>query len=448
MNFETPTNPLIVKNQNPLTPAARSIRGHLLLGLAVVAVLAGGVGGWAITADIAGAVVGHGTVAVEGNVKRVQHADGGIVGEIRVRDGERVTAGDLLIRLDDTLTRAGLAVIEKQIDQLTARRLRLGAERDEIPEPAWAALLRDRPADPEFAELVAAEKAIFKIRRHAIEGQRQQLRERILQIEKEIEGLAALRKAKDEELALREQELVGAITLYEKGFISFPQLAELRRLKAQADGERGRLAAEMARAATRIAETELQILQLEQDWRTSILTENQEVAGQLAELAEQRVAAFDRLTRIDLRAPQNGLVHELSVHTIGGVVAAGETIMLIVPDQEELIVEARLQPSDINQVHPGQETVLRFSAFNQRTTPEITGQIRTLAADLTRDPVSGEGWYLARIAISAEQLARLKGLPLVPGMPVEAFIQTGKRSAFSYLLKPLADQIARAMREE
>jgi HlyD family secretion protein len=242
--------------------------------------------------------------------------------------------------------------------------------------------------------------------------------------------------------------LQGGNSLYEQGFISFSQFDEIRRLKVQADGERERFVAEIARAMDRIAETELQILQLEQDRRTEVLAELQAADNQLAELVEQRVAIRDQLARIEIRSPQDGIVHELQVHTIGGVIAAGETIMLIVPAREELMVETRLRPTDINHVQPGQETILRFSAFNHSTTPEISGTVRTVAADLSRDPVSGEGWYTARIAIAAEQLARLDGLPLVPGMPVEAFVQTGSRTAFSYLLKPLADQVARAMREE
>lgn len=419
-----------------------------MCGLGAVALLTLGAGAWALTASIAGAVVGHGTVVVDGHVKRIQHRDGGIVGDIRIRDGDPVAAGDLLLRLDDTLARAHLAIKEKQINQLTVRRLRLVAERDEKTLLVLPDSFGQRLADPEFARVVATEKALFKARRQTITGQREQLGKRVLQIEKEIEGLRALQEVKNEECFLRDQELQGGNSLYEQGFISFFQFSEIRRLKVQADGERERLAAEIARAMDRIAETELQILQLEQDRRTEILSALQEADSQLAELVEQRVAIRDQLARIEIRSPQDGIVHELQVHTIGGVIAAGETVMLIVPAREELVIEARLRPTDINHVRPGQETILRFSAFNHRTTPELTGTVRTVAADLSRDPVSGDGWYTARIAIAAEQLARLDGLPLVPGMPVEAFVQTGSRTAFSYLLKPLSDQVARAMREE
>ncbi|WP_246479611.1 HlyD family type I secretion periplasmic adaptor subunit [Kaustia mangrovi] len=432
----------------PDRAARRSLRVNIAVGFGIVVLMVAGVGGWAATAKLSGAVMGPGTVVVEGNVKRVQHRDGGIVGEIRVRDGDRVKANELLIRLDDTLTRANLAVVEKQIDQLSARRMRLAAERDGADGLSVPEALADRLADPEIAELVAAEKALFASRRSTLLGQKQQLRERIGQIRQETEGLVARRDAKDDELDLIEQELDGVTRLHEQGLVPFPRLAELARLKAQLAGERGQLVSDMARAAARITETELQILQLDQDLRTEVLTELRDVDGKLAELAEERIAALDKLTRIDIRAPQDGIVHELAVHTVGGVIAPGETIMLIVPDHDALVVEARIAPADIDQIHAGQEAALRFSAFNQRTTPEIAGRVRTVAADVSRNEKTGESWYVARIAIPPAERARLGGQRLVPGMPVETFVQTGERTALSYLMKPLADQIARAMREE
>ncbi len=428
--------------------ASRAIRRYMLISGVSIAVLLVGAGGWAATSKLSGAVVGMGTVVVEGNVKRIQHREGGIVGEIRVRDGSVVKAGALLIRLDDTVTRANLAMVSKQIDQLVARSMRLTAERDNAAEVVVPAELETRLAQPEIADYVQSERALFVARRATIDGQKAQLQQRIGQLQQEADGLTARRAAKDDELRLIEQELSGIASLHAKGLMPFSRLAELQRLRAQLSGERGQLTAEIARAATRRTETELQILQLDQDRRSEVLTELRDVDNKLAELTEQQVAATDQLKRVDLLAPQDGIVHELTVHTVGGVLAPGETIMQIVPVNDSLVVEAKVQPADIDQLHIGQNVVLRFSAFNQRTTPEISGAITTIAANLSSNPQTGETWYSARIKIPKPELDRLGDLALHAGMPVEAFIQTGERTALSYLVKPLVDQINRAMREE
>jgi HlyD family secretion protein len=420
----------------------------MLIASVSVATLIFGVGGWAATSNLSGAVVGAGTVVVEGNVKRIQHRDGGIVGEIRVRDGQQVKAGELLIRLDDTLTRANLAVIVKQIDQLQARAMRLTAERDEAAEPAASEELRGKLGNPEVAAYVAAEKALFHARKRTIDGQKAQLSQRVHQLAQEADGLGARRDAKDDELRLIGEELAGIASLHAQGLMPFSRLAELQRMKAQLSGERGQLTAEIARTATRTTETELQSLQLDQDRRSEVLMELRDVDNKLAELTEQRVTAEDQLKRVDLLSPQNGIVHELAVHTIGGVIAPGETVMQVVPVNDSLVVETKIQPADIDQLHLRQKAILRFSAFNQRTTPEIVGEVQTIAANLSTNAQTGEAWYTARIRISAAELRKLGKLALQAGMPVEAFIQTGDRTVLSYLIKPLTDQIARAMRED
>lgn len=428
--------------------ASRTIRRYMLIAGVSVSALLLGAGGWAATSKLSGAVVGMGTVVVEGNVKRIQHREGGIVGEIRVQDGSQVRAGELLIRLDDTVTRANLAMVSKQIDQLSARSMRLTAERDNAAELMVPEELKARLDQPEIADYVQSERALFAARKETIAGQKAQLQLRIGQLQQEADGLTARRSAKDDELRLIEQEVAGISTLHQKGLMPFSRLAELQRLRAQLSGERGQLTAEIARAATRRTETELQILQLDQDRRSEVLTELRDVDNKLAELTEQQIAANDQLKRVDLLAPQDGIVHELTVHTVGGVISPGETIMQVVPVNDRLVVDAKVQPADIDQLHTGQDVVLRFSAFNQRTTPEIKGKITTIAANLSSNPQTGEVWYSARIKIPKEELARLGDLVLHAGMPVEAFIQTGERTALSYLVKPLADQITRAMREE
>jgi HlyD family secretion protein len=428
-------------------PAARSIRRHLLVGIAAVAVLIGGFGAWAGTTPIAGAVVGIGTIVVEGNIKRVQHLGGGIIGAINVADGDSVAAGALLIQLDDTVTRASLTIVEAQIDQLVSRRMRLVAERDGAESLTIPSGLAARLELTEVAQLVSAEEALFSARAETLASQKQQLRERILQIGQETEGLVARLDAKRDELALIDQELVGIEDLFEKGLIPFSQVAALRRMKAQLAGEQGQLISEIARAAGRVTETELQILQLDQDRSTEVLSELSELDGTLAELTEQRVAALDELTRVDIRAPQDGFVHELMVHTIGGVVAPGETIMSIVPENNVLLIDARIRPEDIDQVQAGQPALLRLSAFNQGITPELQGHVQTVAADISQDTATGQTWYTVRIALPDDAMESLSGLILLPGMPVEAFIETEMRTVMSYLLKPFTDQLERAFRE-
>ncbi|MCC5979965.1 MAG: HlyD family type I secretion periplasmic adaptor subunit [Salinarimonas sp.] len=427
---------------------ARGIRRHIVIALIAIVTLFAGIGGWGAFASIAGAVVAPGVVVVEGNIRRVQHRTGGIVGEIHVRDGDRVEAGDVVVTLDATVTRANLAIIENQIDQLHASRARLVAERDAALEVAIPESLAARLGEVEISELVTAERALFKARRDMRERRKEQLDERVVQIGQEVEGLAARRRALDEERALIVQELDGIEMLYAKGLIPFPRIAELRRARAQLAGEDGQIEAAIAQAQTRIVETRLEWLQYEQELLSEVLTGLRESDAQLRELRERRIAAHDELARIDIRAPQNGIVHELAVHTVEGVISAEETIMAIVPDDEQRVIEARIAPEDIDQALAARDVVLRLSAFNQRTTPEIAGVILTISADLSYDPHSEGGWYRARIGIPEGEWERVGDRFLVPGMPVEAFIQTGMRTPLSYLVKPLTDHLARAFREE
>jgi HlyD family secretion protein len=242
--------------------------------------------------------------------------------------------------------------------------------------------------------------------------------------------------------------LAGVRELWRKKLIQLSRLTELERASARLDGERGQLIATTARTKGKISETELEILQIDQDLRSEVGKELAEVRGKTTELAERKIAAEDLLKRVDIRAPQSGKVHQLAVHTVGGVVTPGEPLMLIVPDYDVLKIEARLSPQDIDQIRPNQKVILRFSSFNQRTTPELTGSVTMISADLTKDEKTGAGYYTVRIGLPDHELARLGALKLVPGMPVESFIETGERTALSYFVKPLSDQIARAFRED
>jgi HlyD family secretion protein len=425
----------------------RQIRRYLLVGTTTTALLTFGVGGWAVTTEFAGAVFAPAILVVESNVKKVQHPTGGVVSELRVRDGDRVRRGDLLARLDETVTRANLAIINKQLVELAARQARDEAERDGAAILDFPADLTSRAADPDTAAVIDGEGRLFKIRQTARDGLKAQLRERIGQLREEIRGLTEQVKAKDTEVQLIGQELKGVRELWDKNIVPINRLIALEREAARLGGERGALIASIAQAKARISETELQILQIDQDLRAEVSRDLAEIRGKVSELVEKRVAAEDQLKRIDIRAPQDGVVHQLSIHTVGGVVPAGEALMLIVPEGDALIVEARIQPQEIDRIWVGQKAVLRLTAFNQRTTPELNGEVSRISADITQEPKTGNLFYVVRIVLPAGEIARLDGLKLIPGMPVEAFIRTDDRTVASYLTKPLQDQIAKAWRE-
>jgi HlyD family secretion protein len=426
----------------------RSIRRHLVVGVAVVILLAGGLGGWATTTELSGAVIAQGLLVVDTNVKKVQHPTGGVVGELRVHDGSHVRAGEILIRLDDTQTRANLAIVTNGLDELAARQARDEAERDGASVIVFPAGLLARESDPSVAHAIDGERKLFEIRRTAREGQKAQLRQRIVQSNEEIEGLTTQMKARIQQVEWIKQELVGVHDLWQKNLVPFTRVTTLEREAARLEGERGQLIASIAQTKGKISETELQIIQIDQDMRAEVGKDLADIRGKTAELTERKVAAEDQLKRVDIRAPQDGMVFQSTVHTIGGVISPGEQIMLVVPQADALAVEAKIQPQEIDQVHLGQTAALRFSAFNQRTTPELNGTVSRISADISQDQKTGASFYTLRIMVPESELARLEGLKLVAGMPVEAFVQTNQRTVISYLVRPLHDQIARAFREK
>ncbi|CDX37942.1 Type I secretion system membrane fusion protein PrsE [Mesorhizobium plurifarium] len=424
-----------------------SIRFYTRLGVGIVLLLAGGVGGWASVTEIAGAVIAPGTLVVDSHVKDVQHSTGGIVAEIDARDGDRVKAGDLLLRLDRTMPAANLGVVNKALDQLSARKARLESERRGSDAIIFPNELLDRSADPDVAEAIAGEKQHFETRRTSRAGQKSQLGERIAQLEKEIAGNTAQAEAKSKEIELVQKELASVRTLWAKKLISIDRLTQTEREATRLDGERGQLVAAQAQAQGRIAEIKLQIIQIDLDLSTEVNKDLRDVDGQMGELLERKVAAEDQLKRVDIRAPQDGIVQQSIAYTVGGVVKPGETIMQVVPDDDSLAVEAKIAPSDIDQLWVGQPASLRFSAFNQRTTPQINGMVERTSPDITTDQRTGVSYYTVRITTTAAEVARLGEVKLVPGMPVESFIKTEDRSVMSYLVKPLQDQISRAFRQ-
>ncbi|MCC6271446.1 MAG: HlyD family type I secretion periplasmic adaptor subunit [Microbacteriaceae bacterium] len=431
----------------PRSAAQPSIRRHIVAGAVVIAVLVLGFGGWAGTAQLSGALIAPGQIVVDSNVKKVQHPTGGIVGDVRVRDGDSVKEGDIVVRLDETVTRANLAIVTKGLNELSARKARLEAERDSAPKIKFPALLTDS-TDPDVRNIMDSEEKLFELRRTARAGQKSQLRQRIGQLQEEITGLTAQQNAKSKEIELIDRELAGVRDLFSKNLIQMNRLTQLEREATRLQGERGQLIATTAQAKGKISELELQIIQIDQELSSEVAKEMRDVDAKIGEFVERKVTAEDQLRRIDIRAPQSGTVFQSNVHTVGGVISAGDAIMLIVPAADNLTVEAKVNPQDINQLQIGQKAILRFTAFNQQTTPEIEGTVSRISADITTDQRTGLSYYTIRIALPREQVARLGDVKLVPGMPVEAFVQTGDRTVISYLMKPLTDHFNRAFREK
>jgi len=429
----------------------RSIRLHIAAGVGVAILLVGGVGGWAATSELAGAVIASGQIVVDTNVKKVQHPAVGIVKELHVRTGDRVKAGDLLIRLDDTQIRASLEMVRHSLDELTSRRARDEVERDGAPEVTFPPDLLARQSDPLVARIIEGERNLFATRRSSRAGQRALLRAQIAELDEQIRGTKEQLTAKDKEIEWVKQELKGTRELWQKNLIQLGRLTAQEREAARLEGDHGVLLAQIAQNRGKVAETELRIIQIDEDLRTEVSKDLAENRAKTSELTERRIAAEDQLRRVEIRAPHEGVVHELAVHTVGGVIKEGEPIMLIVPDGEKLLVEAKVQPQDIDQLYIGQPAALRFSAFNQRTTPEVNGTVSLVSADVVQDTRVGQNappYYMVRVSISPEELEKLGDVKLMPGMPVEVFIRTHERTALSYLVRPVHDQIARAFKEK
>ena len=436
-----------MKAEQPANPR-RSIRRHQMAGLLVAGLVVGGVASWAAATDISGAVIAPGVLMVDSYVKKVQHPVGGIVGEILARNGDRVKAGDVVLRLDATITRANLAIVSKGLTELLARKARLEAERDGAEAVTVPPELASTSSDPDVTHAITGERRLFDVRRTSRVGQKAQLRQRIEQLNEEIKGLTVQTEAKSREVELIQRELKGTRELWEKNLVPISKLTALEREATRTEGEKGQLISSVAQAKAKIVETELEIIQVDRDLASEVAKELREIEGKIGEFVERKVAAEDQLKRIDIRAPQDGVVHQSIAHTVGGVITPSDAIMLVVPEADKLIVEAKVTPQDIDQLRLGQEAVLRFSAFNQRTTPQITGTLKQISADITTEERTGTSYYTIRVAMSDKDVALLGDRTLVPGMPVEVFVTTSDRRVLSYLVKPLTDQITRAFREQ
>ena len=427
--------------------AARAFEGELRTGLRALLVVGGLAGGWMTLVPLSGAVVVPGNLVVQSNVKAIQHPTGGVVAQIAVNNGMRVNSGDLLLRLDATQAQASLQVVSKQLDEVRAKISRLVAERDGLPRPAIPAEMSARLDDGNVKTLLASEASLFRARVTARESQKELLQSKVSQLGEEIIGLEAQVASKAKQLELITGELTGVQELFDKRLVPIARLTSLQRESARIEGERGQLISTIAETKTKIDEAKLQMVRLDQDVRTEVVKDLGEAQGKEAELSERSIAARDVLNRIEMRAPTSGVIHQLNAHTIGGVIRAGDTIMEVVPDSDDLQIEARLQPNDIDQVRKGQQAFVRFSAFNQRVTPQLMGQVSYVSPDTARDQQTGAFYFTVRIMLPEEERRLLAGLQLVSGMPAEVFMQTGSRTMLSYLFKPILDQFQRAFVE-
>ena len=424
-----------------------SLRRFQLIGFASVVVIVGVVGSWSVLTELNGAVIAPATIMVESYSKKVQHKEGGIVSEIRVKDGDRVEVGQPLVILDNTETKSELAIIDGLLDEALAKRARLEAQRDKASVITFPAEIVARASEPELAGIIAGQTKLFTARLQAIIGKKEQLSQQIGQLTEQIGGLDSQKIAKDKQLELIGAELTDLKDLQAKGLVPVSRVMAMDRETASLDGQRGELVANKAAAEAHIAEVKLQILQIDEEDLSQTLSDMREIEGKVAEFKERKLAAASRLERMVIKAPITGDVYQLAVHTIGGVVGPGEAIMLIVPEGDDLVLQAQVQPKDIDQVRSGQTAHVRFPAFNSRLTPEVSAVVTQISADTSRTDQNSPPVYVVRLTISAKELAKLAPNKLKPGMPAEAFIQTQAQTPLTYFLKPLTDQIAHALRE-
>ncbi len=425
----------------------RSLRRFQLAGYLSVLAIVGVGGAWSVLTSLNGAVIAPATIIAESNAKRVQHKDGGIVRKILVRDGERVSAGQDLIELDDTDTRSELGILDSLLVEALAKRARLEAQRDDSPEVIFPEELEARRSEPSVGKVMAGQVKLHGVRLAAMKGKFDQLNQQIGQIGEQIDGITAQIEAKERQIDLIKSELVDLRGLKEKGLTPNSRVMSMEREQARLEGERGELIGSRAAAKSKSGEIRIQILQISEEFLSQALLELRETEGRVAELTERRLAAQARLNRMVIKAPITGTIYQLMVHTEGGVITPAEPLMMIAPEADELVLQAQIKPQNIEQISEGQKAQIRFASFNSHTTPELWAEVFSVAADTTRINAETPPFYDIRIRISKGELARLEGKQLKPGMPAEAFIQTGARSPLSYLLKPLRDQIEYAWRE-
>ena len=422
------------------------LKGAGLAAAIASGILFAGVVAWSVLTEISGAVIATGTVVTDGNTRSLQHIDGGIVQEILVENGDRITRGDVLIRLEDTLLRANAEIYRTRLSDALAQRARLRAEQLDLPTPE--PVVSDLIDGERLSESYRGQLEIFTARAAMQEGRVEQLEERIRQFRNQIDGVDGLITSKQEQLAFVEQELTSSLALNARGLVVDSQVLGLQRSRSDLAGQLSEHISERARIENSIRDAELEILQIARQFREQVVSEIQDVDTAVQELIQQLVSTERQLARTEIRAPDAGIVHELQVFTIGGVIPPGATIVQIVPTEEAMTFDMQIDPASIDQVYPGQVARVRFPAFNARTTPELTASVAVVSPTTVIDEVTGMSFFRVELDIPSDELARLGDLDLLPGMPVEGYLQTDARSVISYLMRPITDQFVRAFREE
>lgn len=425
----------------------RSTRKLLMSGYVSIVAMVGVVGGWSVFTSLNGAVIAPATLVVESYSKKVQHPEGGIVSRILVKDGDRVESGQDLLLLDTTESKAELGILQGMLDELMIKKARLEAQRDGANELAIPEQLKPRLADPAIASIFAGQQKLLVSSNELDKGKVEQLEQQVLQLNEQIGGIDAQIVSQATQSKLIDQELDGLRTLQQQGLVPNSRVLSTEREAARLKGVQAELVSSRAGAESKIGEVKLRILQINEDRRTQALGELRDTEARIAELQEKRVAASTRLSRTSIKAPITGTIYQLAVHTEGGVIGRGETLMLIVPENDDLVLEAKVLPNDIDQVTAGQPAQVRFPALNARLTPEVGAHVTQVAADVTNPDNNAPPFYSVRLTIPAKELQRLGNQKLKPGMMAEAFIQTEARSPLTYLVKPLWDQITHAWRE-
>jgi HlyD family secretion protein len=425
----------------------RSTRRLLYAGHISVFVMIGILGGWAYTASINGAVIAPATIVAESYSKKVQHPDGGIISRILVKDGDRVEGGQDLLLLDTTENKAALAILEGLLDELLIKRARLEAERDGATELIVPKEMQARAGEPAVASIISGQQKFLSSSTETDRGKVEQLEQQVQQLSEEISGIDAQIASQSTQAKLIAEELKSLKDLQSQGLVPNSRVLSVEREAARLKGVKAELVSSHASSKAKIGEVKLRIIQIRDDRRTSALGELRETEARIAEIQEKRVAASARLQRTSIKAPITGTIYQLAVHTEGGVIGAGDTLMLIVPEGDDLVLQAQVSPNDIDQVTTGQPAQVRFPGFNARLTPEVGAEVTQVSADVSRVDATTPPFYAVRLTIPAKELERLGDNKLKPGMMAEAFIQTEARSPLTYLVKPLWDQISHVWRE-
>ncbi|SIO59987.1 HlyD family secretion protein [Rhodovulum sp. ES.010] len=430
-------------------PTLPSARLPLVVGAVAILLLVGGLGVWSIATNIAGAVVATGTVKVESERQVVQHPDGGVVGEILAKDGDEVKAGDVLLRLDGTFLRSELAIVERQLFEIEVRKARLMAERDGVETLDIGEVSGFDNLDPDWIRgQIEGQKSLFVARRAALAQELEQIDEQKTQIENQIEGSKAQIAALERQLGLVERELTDKETLFAQNLVPVGQVLALQRDEAGLEGDIGRLTSQVAESRARISELSVQALRLAESRREEAITQLRDLQYSEIELEERRLSLIEQLSRLDVRSPTDGVVFGSSIFAVRAVVQPAEPMMYVVPGGQALLVSARIETTDIDQVFPGQPVFLRLTTFDARTTPEVPGEVLRISADALTDEATKQTYYEAVILPDTSVLEDMPGVELLPGMPAEAFLRTRDRTPLSYLLRPIAVYFERAFREE